>query len=382
MFLLFIVYNTVFMEFIKIFGVMKSYDWGTYGYLSSIFGGDDKKREAEYWMGTHKSGEATVISHLPLSKIIGHRLSFLFKVLSIDSPLSLQCHPNKKQAEEGWKREEKLREDGEPYNYQDDNEKAEILAAITPVTALCGFREYLAIKEELERYLPLSYEKYLSAKSDIKEIFLTLFALEENDKLDVLEELKRSLERFNRPLEDGEFLTRDGIISETLQKYSGDIGSVFPLMMNLIHLEPSQAIYLSPDTLHAYIKGNGVELMTASDNVLRGGLTKKRVDLKELEKIMSFSTERSEKTPKETVCGIVKYITPSPDFVLSYLNNGFGTLNSSGDTILLVLEGEAEITFGSGSVKIKRGECYYVKNDSSLFIESKGLVFIASEKLL
>ena len=130
------------MAIMRIKGVVKDYAWGNKDFIPSLLGYEaSEKPQAEYWMGTHKSGESTV-DGVALSEIIGRRLPFLFKVLAIDSPLSLQCHPNKEEAKRGWAKEEEKRRRGEACSYNDDNEKAEILLALSPVTALRGFRPF------------------------------------------------------------------------------------------------------------------------------------------------------------------------------------------------------------------------------------------------
>ncbi len=365
------------MDAFKINGVIKNYDWGTEDYLYSLVGGEKNKKQAEYWMGTHPSGEAETISGVKLSNAIGHRLPFLFKVLSIASPLSLQCHPDKKQAEDGWKREEEQRAKGEPYNYQDDNEKAEILSAVTPVTALCGFKDFPDIVPSLKRAIPLSYEKYLSSYSSIKEIFLSLFSYERKVKDEILSELESYISSSPESLRDGEWLTERGIIKETLVKYPGDIGSVFPLMMNIVRLKPFDAIYLKPDTLHAYLKGNGIELMTASDNVLRGGLTPKRVDIKELERIMYFGPTERETVKEKEEDGVMWYLSPSPDFRLGVVRNK-AVVELDNDSIVLSL-GRSVIKCNSKVVILEKGECAFLLGDGkNVEFESDSSLYIAT----
>lgn len=363
------------MDAVKIKGVVKNYAWGGKDYIPSLLGGYDGKEQAEYWLGTHKSGESIVENGDSLSSFLGHDLGYLFKVLSIASPLSLQCHPNKAQAEDGWKREEEVRKNGGVYNYQDDNEKAEILSSLTPVTAMCGFKKIEDIIFSLKKYIPLSYEKYLVKEKTIKNIFLALFALSKDDKEFVLKELSKNIE--NEESRDGEFLTVFGIIKETLDKYKGDIGSVFPLMMNIVHLNKGDALFLSPDTLHAYVEGNGIELMTASDNVLRGGLTPKRVDLKELERIMSFTSTEPRIVEKKEENGIVWYKTPTPSFMLGYIENGKASLCREGDSIIFSISGETMLKGKDESVLIKKGESYILPH-LSFSIEANGLVYIAT----
>lgn len=365
------------MDAFKIKGVIKNYDWGTDDYLYSLFGGDKNRKQAEYWMGTHPSGEAETEGGEKLSSAIGHRLPFLFKVLSIASPLSLQCHPDKKQAEDGWKREEEKRKNGESYNYQDDNEKAEILSAVTPVTALCGFKEYDDIVSSLKRAIPLSYEKYLSLYSSIKELFLSLFSFSREVKDEILGELESYISSSNEPLNDGEWLTERSVIRETLSKYPGDIGSVFPLMMNIVRLKPLDALYLKPDTLHAYLKGNGIELMTASDNVLRGGLTPKRVDIKELGRIMYFGSTDAERVEEKEEKGVLWYLSPSPDFRLGVVREK-ADFTLKNDSIVLSL-GESVIKYGSKTINLEKGECAFIPGDGKkVEAETTSTLYIAT----
>lgn len=363
------------MDAVKIKGVVKNYAWGGKDYIPSLLGSYDGKEQAEYWLGTHKSGESVTERGELLSSLLGHSLGYLFKVLSIASPLSLQCHPNKAQAEEGWKREEEIRKNGGAYNYQDDNEKAEILSSLTPVTAMCGFKKFEDISFSLKKYIPLSYEKFLARENTIKSIFLTIFALSKEDKEFVLKELSENIK--NEESREGEFLTIFGIIKETLEKYKGDIGSVFPLMMNIVHLNKGDALFLAPDTLHAYVEGNGIELMTASDNVLRGGLTPKRVDLNELERIMNFTSTEPKTVEKKEENGIVWYKTPTPSFMLGYIENGKASLCREGDSIILSISGETILRGKDESVLIKKGESYILP-PSSFVLETNGLAYIAT----
>lgn len=365
------------MAIMKIKGVVKEYAWGNKSFLPSFLGYEvSDKPQAEYWMGTHPSGEA-VTEGRNLSDVIGRRLPFLFKVLAIDSPLSLQCHPNKIQAEEGWKKEEKLRALGEAHNYQDDNEKAEVLCALTPVTALCGFKPFEEAVKCLNGFIPLSYKEHLLEKKDIKELFLSLFGLSQEDKNKVLAELENNIG--NKEKTEGEYYTTEGVISTVLKKYPGDIGCVFPLMMNVVHVAPGEALYLEPDTLHAYVKGNGMELMTASDNVLRGGLTPKRIDLKELSSLLYFGPSYPSNVEKREKNGIINYLTPSPDFMLSRMDEGSFSIPASVDAVVIVENGKAEVVENNEKVSLLKGEVCFIEKGSNATVKVSGTLYMASE---
>ncbi len=365
----------MYMDIMKIRGVIKNYDWGGKDFLPSLFGNKDGKCQAEYWMGTHPSGEAETESGDHLSSYAG-RLPFLFKVLSIASPLSLQCHPTKKQAVEGWTREKERRESGCGCNYRDENEKAEVLSALTPVTALCGFRTLGEIRLSLLSAIPLSYERYYKNLESIKDIFLNSFAFPEGVKNEILSELEGAVKSSSLPSLEGEYLTEFGIIRETLGKYPGDIGSLFPLMMNVMHLRPFDAVYLEPDTLHAYIKGNGIELMTASDNVLRGGLTMKKVDIPELERIMYFGSTSAHLVDKEERERVIWYLTPSEDFALGYVERKRAFVSLPHDSIIL-----ATAPASVGGMALEKGDCCFIKgSDETVDITASGTVYIATSR--
>ncbi len=367
------------MDIFRIKGTVKDYEWGTTDYIPSLFGGYTGGKQAEYWMGTHPNGEAVTEGGEKLSSVTGYSLPFLFKVLSIASPLSLQCHPNKEQAEEGWKREEKLRESGAEHNYQDENEKAEMLSALTKVTALCGFRKFDEIKRTLENSIPSSWNEYLKDKKDIRELFFSFFGFEKKIKDEILCELEKTVKESSVPSAEDGFLTSYGIIRETLVKYPGDIGSVFPLMMNVIRLEPYDAVYLEPDVLHAYVKGNGIELMTASDNVLRGGLTTRHIDVDELGRIMYFGSSDISLIEKKNENGIVWYLTQSEDFSLGYITKRAET-ELENDSILLFL-GAGTLKCGEKERKLYKGDTIFVPEKSGkITIEADSPVFVATDR--
>ena len=368
------------MAIMRIKGVVKDYAWGNKDFIPALLGYSATERpQAEYWMGTHPSGESTA-DGTALSEKIGRRLPFLFKVLAIDSPLSLQCHPTKEQAMEGWKREEEIRARGEGHNYQDDNEKAEVLAALTPVTALCGFKDFDSAVESLKKYIPASFSLYLKDKENMKDLFLSLFALSPEEKCLVLEELENNISSSPLPKTEGDYFTAEGVVSTVLGKYKGDIGCVFPLMMNVMHVAPGEALYLQPDTLHAYVKGNGMELMTASDNVLRGGLTPKRIDLKELSSLLYFGNTVPGLVGKKTEKGRTVFLTPSPDFLLSHMGKGKYEVSGDVDAIVMVEEGRAVLEEGDDFLILGRGETAFVEKGSKARILVDGSVYMASEK--
>ena len=382
------------MDIRKIKGTVKDYAWGNDDFIPSLVGGYTGEPQAELWFGTHPSGESytedgTRLSELIASdaSILGERdyerfhgqLPLLFKVLAIASPLSLQCHPDKIQAEDGWRREEEKRNRGEEVNYQDDNQKAEVIAALSPITAMCGFRDPEVVNADLAALIPTGYARAIRKfSSSVKELYLGLYALSAEDRKMILEELEASLRADKGESWNGLFLTRKGIALECLEEYPGDIGALFPYLMNVITLQIGEALFLEPDTLHAYVFGNGVELMNASDNVLRGGLTKKRMDLAELERIMSFDSIDPEKVRTEKDgFGRTVYLAPTGEFRLLSAGAGNYAMRSGRLSLVLATEGSVRFSEGSESLTIGKGECAVVPSSLEYSMNVQGRVYIA-----
>ena len=379
------------MNIVKIRGVVKNYAWGNRNFIPSLIGGYDGKPQAELWLGGHSSGDADVNGERLSSFIFENReylgsedwakysgrLPFLMKVLAIEKPLSLQCHPSRAQAELGWKREEGLRKAGKEVSYQDDNEKCEMILALSPISALCGFRAIEEIRADLSRVIPESYEAVIKPFSDsLEHLFKSLFSLDQPIRQSILSELGSAVSPCSS-FSDG-FLTREGIVKECLEEYEGDIGSLFPYLMNIVHLSPGEAMAIRPGTLHAYVLGNGIEVMNDSDNVLRGGLTKKRVDLDELCSIMDFSPLKVEKCSfMADSHGRRLYSSPSDKF--SLLSVSSGKYDVSGEKISIAIVTEGKITFSSGlqSLALEKGEAALIDAGEKYEMTVDGKAFIS-----
>ncbi len=282
---------------------VQEYQWGKRDWLPSFLNVENGKNVpfAEFWMGAHpKASSLREEDGRPLVEILKEegrallgpdvynrygRLPFLFKILAVEEPLSIQVHPSKNQAEEGFARENGL---GIPLdafnrNYRDDNHKPEIICAVTPYTAMKGFRP---LEEIRKNFLYLTEKTALSLfkGKSIRDFYFTLMGLDRREKDLLLDTASRW------DSTDPAVLW----VRKLMNYYPGDISALAPLFLNLIELVEGEALFLPAGELHAYLSGVGIELMANSDNVLRGGLTPKFMDLKELEKIVRF-----ESTPVE-----------------------------------------------------------------------------------
>ncbi len=305
---------------VRLSGVIKNYPWGSDTLIQDHFGlGESNKPVAEVWFGTHPAGESSDReSKKKLSELIEGKLSFLAKFLAAGSPLSIQVHPNSEQAKQGFAREQALGIDvADPKrNYRDDSHKPEILIALSPFSALCGFRSrselqeiFLAFSESEDRFGELSAK--LATGAALEEIFSELL-------LDL--ELPA---RFSQSVGSADSIGDDlpmvlqarDLALDLLDKHPKDPGAMVALMLNLVELSPGEAIFLPAGTLHAYLSGLGLEVMAASDNVIRGGLTPKHIDQAELLKITDFS-ELLEPVvkPVKLAEGLIEYQVKADEF--------------------------------------------------------------------
>ncbi|WP_018118492.1 mannose-6-phosphate isomerase, class I [Corynebacterium mastitidis] len=324
----------------KLNGTIRAYPWGSRTLIPGLRGQEvpSQNPQAELWYGAHPASPSTLAATArPLDAAIaadpeahlgsrvradfGERLPFLVKLLAADEPLSLQAHPSKAQAEEGFAREnaEGIPLEAPNRNYKDDNHKPELIVALTEFRAMAGFRplnrtlELFAALDcpEAERYLAM-LDREGAEEANLRVLFTTWITIPQAARVALIEAL---VERA-RPL-----LGREDWIGGVLrtvvdlqERYPGDIGVLGALLLNHIHLEPGQAIYLDAGQLHAYVRGMGVEIMANSDNVLRGGLTSKYVDVPELVRLLTFSS-LAEPTVECDAQGT--YPVPSSEFRLS-----------------------------------------------------------------
>jgi len=371
----------------KLDNQIKHYEWGSSEMIPQFLGiaNNRKKPYAEMWMGTHSLSPSQILrggSFENLSNVAGE-LPFLFKLIAVQKPLSIQAHPNKKQAEEGYDREESqgLSLKNPVRNYKDNNHKPEILCALTPFTLMAGFREPDVIYK--------SFKMILSTTPQLKEIISPLLSALENGSLRDFFRLVSGLSNIEREylasfIFEKELDEKDTAITPAQWKlmkslasqYPRDIAVISPLYLNILTLKTGQAVYIPSGTLHAYISGFGVELMANSDNVLRGGLTPKHIDLGELMNILYFVPFMPQIITPSSGTPWFCYHTPCTEFLLAFMNsNGEKTFPEKGPAICLVTEGKLE-TCG---VNYKKGDSFFVpkKEDASFSFNGNFSLFAA-----
>jgi mannose-6-phosphate isomerase len=251
-------------------GVVRHYDWGDEDYLPALFGvPPDGRPWAEWWLGTHPGGPAHLTDGRSLAEVVGE-MDILAKVLAARAPLSLQTHPTREQARAGWRRENAagIALDDPRRIYRDEHDKPELLVALTDFEALCGFRDPAAAISDMER---LGWGREARVLGDEGIAGYLAWALGRSDP----------------PTLDRTTLTEH--LVTLARHHPGDPGLRVAPLLNHVRLAPGEALALPAGNLHAYLGGAGVEVMTASDNVVRAAFTTKHVDVGELLAVVDVS---------------------------------------------------------------------------------------------
>ena len=313
-------------------------------------------------------------------------LPYLFKVLDAEKMLSIQAHPNPEQARAGFAHENAL---GVPLNaphrnYKDPNSKPEVHVALTDFYMLHGFKPLSEIYRTFEE---IPAFKVLPKKPSLKDLYTHLMKMEQSEVNRILNRLFSELPPDETPLSRDnphywairaarDFARADG---------SRDRGIFSIYILNLLHLKPGQGTFQGAGELHAYLEGVNMELMANSDNVLRGGLTPKHIEVSELLKGLSFSDKKpqilqGELTAKEGSRETV-YKTSAREFELSRIeltDKPYARTSCFSAEIILMTEGQAQISAGQDNISFKKGDCIWVSAATSYELRGSGILFKAS----
>lgn len=273
--------------FVEIANTPRDYAWGSTTAIAELLGrAPGGGPEAELWLGTHPGSPARVVGGGTLLDELGAPLPYLLKVLAAAAPLSLQAHPTPEQARAGFERENAagVPLDAVERNYKDASAKPELIFALSDeFRALSGFRpvaDTLAVLEPVAdhpRIAPLA--RRLDSDAALRPVFEWLIS-----RGDGVDDLVAAIVEASA-VTDGPSWQTARLLAE---HYPGDPGIAISLLLHTVVLRRGEALYLPAGNIHAYLDGLGVELMAASDNVLRGGLTPKHVDVAELLAVLDF----------------------------------------------------------------------------------------------
>jgi mannose-6-phosphate isomerase len=374
-------------------GVVQHYDWGGHNFIPDLLDIENATRRpfAELWIGAHAKAPSTVevdgglepldqfIAEAPeailgqaASAHFNRRLPYLFKILDVHKMLSIQAHPTLVQAKKGFAREnaEGIPHDASSRNYKDENHKPEIGVALTEFWMLHGFRplEQIAQTAELTPLMPTFGQRLTAAGQDpearrglLRELYSKVMTMPQ-EQVDLLLNglLSRLQQKPPASKDSADYWALRAAENFPLPGGHRDRGIFSVYLLNLIHLLLGQGTFQPAGVLHAYLEGVNVELMANSDNVLRGGLTTKHVDVPELLKILSFEGGSPEVfsgtqlSPEQRV-----YRTPAEEFELNRIalppGGRYAGEATYGPKAILVLEGSATLTSAGQKKSLHRG---------------------------
>lgn len=390
-------------------GAVRHYAWGSRTAIAELLGAPQPSEEpqAELWFGAYPAAPAYLVGDgrpRSLLDIIeedpggtlgeqviatyGNRLPFLLKVLAVEAPLSLQAHPSPEQARAGYAAEEAA---GVPRAaphrlYKDRSHKPELVCALTRFEGLCGFRpvrETLALAEALDCPPLGALLTPLRSRADasgVRDVFGALMTMSTGPLIALIEAVVGAAasagEQASEPWQGSL-----GWLGRLAAAYPGDPGVVGSLLLNHVTLEPGEAVFMPAGRLHAYLAGMGVEIMASSDNVLRGGLTPKHVDVEELMRTLTFRPGPVPVLLPEGEPEMV-YSTPVSEFRLSLLHLVAGSplvLGSGRPQVLFCADGGASAASGDRRLMLGRGDALFVAaKDPPVTVVGAGSVFRAT----
>jgi mannose-6-phosphate isomerase len=397
---------TIMQNVFRLKGVIQNYAWGGKTYIADLLdiSPEQDKPYAEYWMGTHQKGPSVVEADgrwLPLPELIAQdrarmlgkycmehfqgKLPYLFKVLDVEKMLSIQVHPSKAAAEIGYYDEEKR---GIPIkafdrNFKDDNHKPELMWAMTDFWLLHGFRNPENIREILWQVPEfISLRTIFETTASIEGLYQHVMEMPQSHVNEILEPLKERLDDQSKKgllkKANPDFWAHRAFLDFTTDNnYDRGIFSVY--LLNLVFVKPGEVVFQDAGILHAYLEGVNMELMANSDNVLRGGLTPKYVDVEELMKHVKFEPVEPRILKPVRENGVrSRVITPAPDFQLSHLKFKAGQKYNrpvnSGPEIYFVTAGKISV---EGGFVFRKGEAFFVPDAASVHMEGQGELFCA-----
>ncbi len=382
---------------LRLQGAVQHYGWGGYDFIPNLLGlaNPDRRPFAELWIGAHITAPALAVvdgGTVPLSQLTAARpdailgadaaerfagqLPYLLKVLDARQMLSIQAHPSKAQAEDGFERESVagIEPGAATRNYRDDNHKPEVHVALTEFWMLHGFRpleeisEVLRATPELQAVMP-SFDKKLAAarrydaerRDLLRALYSSVMTMPQSSVDTILDPLIARLEA-SEPLDKStpDYWALKAARSFPLPDGHRDRGIFSIYLLNLVHLQPGQGTYQPAGMLHAYLEGVNVELMANSDNVLRGGLTPKHVDVPELMRTLSFESGKPGILDGERVSDTeTVYRTDAREFELSRISVAPGQVHSApadhGPDSLIVTDGSGVVRGAGLELKVERG---------------------------
>ncbi|MDF1488229.1 mannose-6-phosphate isomerase, class I [Tessaracoccus caeni] len=387
----------------RLAGTVKHYTWGSPDALPRLMGEQPNGLPwAECRFGTHHTSEAALDDGTPLSRYLrdnpqllgrsaleefGPQLSYVLKLMAIETPLSLQAHPSRADAIKGYAKEALFGYalDHPERCYVDDWPKPELLVALTPFEGLVGFRdpvttaglfEGLGVANELSSIIgPLRDRVETLA---LEEVFLDVLTINRRRHLvDVV--LAAAVEKLDAPGELGRFAKTAVDLDE---HFPGDPGILAALLLNPISLQPGEGVAFPPGVMHAYLKGNAIEATGASDNTIRGGLTQKRIDVDGLIHVVDFRPSEPRILSPDGTDGAYLYPTTFAEFELWLIcpagTHSVEVPRADGARIAVATEGNFELSTDDEVLELRQGQAALLTAGEAVHAKGTGKLFVGA----
>jgi mannose-6-phosphate isomerase len=396
----------------KLKGKVQHYAWGGHSFIPRLLSvpNTENKPFAEYWMGAHVNAPSELVIEsgatmltVPLDLYINEwpestlgsyvagrfgRLPYLLKILDVKDMLSIQVHPSKKNAELEFAAENKkgIALNAPDRNYKDDNHKPELMLALSEFWLLHGFKPAEELERTLQAVPELTFLVPVFKQHGYQELYKTVMELPQSKVNEVLQPL---LDRITPGYRAGRFSRNEehfwaARAAETYNEPGKVDRGIFSIyLFNLLNLHPGQAIFQDAGLPHAYLEGQNVEIMANSDNVLRGGLTPKHVDVPELLKHVKFeathpriiSNDQTGNAQPIVAGPVTTYRTPAPDFELSkiaLLQNEQVEILAHSVEIFIVLEGEVLVEENPANAFLRKtGDAFLAFDQAKLELRAR-----------
>ena len=381
-------------------GKVQNYAWGGNDFIPNLLGLEsDGQPYAEYWLGAHANAPAIVVTKngpVALDKFLADnpkqflgneiyneygRLPYLFKVLDVHDMLSIQVHPSKSEAEKGFKKENNLKIPltAANRNYKDDNHKPEIMVALNDFWLLHGFLPKESLIKVLEARPELSELIDVFKKGSYRSLYEHVMCLSEVESNAILRPL---ISRIMRLFKKGKldkmspdyWAAKAAIKDQELENYDKGIYSIY--FFNILNLNQGEGVFQDAGIPHAYLEGQNMELMANSDNVLRGGLTPKHIDIPELLKHIVFEATHLNILKGELINDGMEtvYRSIAPDFELSHITlkeKEVLASNSKTAEVFILMDGNARVTENDQVLELKKGDAFIALADGEFKIATK-----------
>ena len=373
-------------------GRLQHYVWGGERYIPHLLHIDKTESHyAEYWLGAHPSAPSKVIGtkeEISLDdflhqnptalgqqsrQLFGDNLPYLLKILDVANPLSIQLHPTKEQAEFGFAQENAV---GIPLNdpkrtYKDDNHKPEMMIALSDFWLLHGFKTKAKIHDTLRQRPSLADLATKLVSQNLADFYADIMLAKQDQLaqwlLPIIDGQQKAYEQNQLAMQDPDYWVLYTLHAMQISRDKLDAGLMSFYLFNIVNLQVGEGIFQAAGVPHAYLRGQNIELMACSDNVIRGGLTPKHVDIEQLLKIIDCSEIVPQIIAPAPKNQVYTYPTPIADFALSnmpYAKNTEISDRTLNGTILLVMAGEITLEAAQQKMTLKQGQAAFIEADT------------------